>query len=366
MNGPALGILASTVMFLLADPAWTAVPGTDQRPASGLVTGVIGQPQVESPASVRRALTPGDRIVAGDLVRTARGDRVEIVWDRRALLAVPELTELSIHEQQVGHTNLLLKEGQVHVALAYRAGRPTDVMTVQTPSSHVITRGGIVEIGVPLPGTHQSFIAKMTEAFVRITGSSPSVGANGSASPEIVTLLEGQARIEPLNAPDRSQLMDAPSQVRLVAGAVAGVIDLPPGANKVMTLAASTPQIATPAPITQLIVGRHVEHALEVERSLPKSAGAEQKPDVTNPDVRGAVLPTSLGVPTTPSPSGGSTATQSTAPVPTLPPPSVTTPTISSLAPSQSGGINSDKLLKEILRGDDRGERKGKRGGRDD
>ncbi len=371
MNHLASALLAVGLLFI-PHQALSAGQGADPRsaprPVSGLVTDVMGQPVAVSAAAQTdaRALSPGDRVLAGNVLRTGRDDRVEIVWDRRAFLAVPERTELTIQEQQVGRTDVLLKEGSVHVALAYRAGRPTDMVTVLTPTSRVMTRGGIIEVKVTPPSSDLSFIARMTDAFVRITGSKPAVGTAVPAAPETVTILEGQARIEPLNFPDQSQLIDARSQVRLVAGAVAGMIELPPGKEKGMAIAAMTPQTVTPAPITHRIVDRHVQHALEVERSIQKSAATEQKPDVTNPDVRGAVLPTSLGVPAA-SPQTGTAATQQTPasiPIPTLPPPP--TPTVSSLTPSQSGGINSDKLLKEILRGDDKGNKKGRRGGRDD
>ncbi len=371
MNHLASALLAVGLLFI-PHQALSAGQGADprsaQHPVSGLVTDVMGQPVAVSAASQTdaRALSPGDRVLAGDVLRTGRDDRVEIVWDRRAFLAVPERTELTIQEQQVGRTDVLLKEGSVHVALAYRAGRPTDMVTVLTPTSRVMTRGGIIEVGGAPPSSDLSFIARVTEAFVRITGSKPSAATAATVSPEIVTILEGQARIEPLNSPDQSRLIDARSQARLVAGAVVGVIDLPPGKDRTMALAASVPQGTTPATITQLIVGRHVEHALEVERSLPKAAATGQKPDVTNPDLRGAVLPTSLGVPVTSPPAATANTSQSSIPIPTLSNPSPP-PTVSSLAPSQSGGINTDKLLKDILRGDDdRGGRNRRRGERDD
>ncbi len=306
-----------------------------ERPATGLITGLKGQlhAMVQPHQRDGRPLRLGDRIATGDVLRTGPDGYVELVWERRAFIAVREASQVILEELQDGHTHLRLKEGGVRVALAYRAGRPTDIVTVLTSTSRVMIRGGIIEVDVSPPSSLLTFFARVKDVFARMTSERQGPGA------EIIKVIEGQARIESLASESTSQLVDARSQVLLLAGSIADLTELPMQETGLRLSAVQ--QESTPALIRQRIVGTHRQHALEEEDSIPKAGAADEFPSATQPDLRGAVLSTSLGIrPGTPSPSGAMTAAQP-APIPPIP----------SLVPTQSGGINSEILLRDILRG---------------
>ncbi len=385
-----------------------AEPASPERQPSGIVTGLVGQPVIALATELKnsqpnRGLNLGDPVPAGRMIRTGQDSRVEIVWEHRALVTVQESSRVGIDESQRGRTEIQLKAGTVRVALAYRAGRPTDFVTIYTPSSRVVTRGGIVEVGVTASPRLTAF-NRVTNTFVRRTSPRPSA----PEAAETVQILEGQARIEPLGSDARSQLIDARSQVQILGGTVAGIMELPVGMEQAPALEAAAVNRAIPPPIKERMIALHVQHALDVEKSLQSPAAVAEKPDVTQQDLRGTVLSTSLGVPGTVAPqeTAGSTQTNVApppapvpnpvpppiAPIPTPAPPPVVetrttrtpspapipdlarrtpTPDVRTTAPDQSGGLNSNRLMRDIMRGDEgdrgRGDRgRGRRGGRDD
>lgn len=392
------GFTSAVIMSLAADPVRA------EQPPGGIVTGLAGQAVTGIAADFRESQRPqglnlGDAVPPGRTIRTGQDGRVEIVWDHRALVTVQERSRITLDESQTGRTEVHVKEGAVRVALAYRAGRPTDFVTIVTPTSRVITRGGIVEVGIPA-SSPSALSSPSTDTLLRRTSPRPVTSA-----PETVRIMEGQARIESLGSDARSQLLDARSQVQIVAGAVAGITELPPGLDKGTTLEASAISRAIPQPIKERMVALHVQHALDVEKSLQQSsAPATEKPDVTQQDLRGTVLPTSLGVPSIPAQQDTAGASQQNvaprqqpvspppiAPIPTPPPqpnietratrtpppapipdlPARTAPRPDVRATDRPREIDGDRFMRDIMRGDegDRGRgdnRRRGRGGRDD
>lgn len=327
----------------------------------GLITAVTGTP-VLGPGGAGKTPALGDRVSMATELHTRQDEMVEILWDRRALILVQPQSIVSIKEPSAGQTQVDLRSGGVRVALAY-GGNPSDLVAVHTPSSRVVTRGGIMEINVAPP---PSLFAQVASMF-----SSPQP-ATSRQPVETVHVLEGQSGVEPLHAKGGSDMLEAGELAQVALGSVAQRTQLPQGAGTGVGLAAIDRRHGTPQPLTQRLVKIHVAHALEVERLMNAAPSAVDQPSATTgADVKGTIVATSLGVPNvsftqpgTVAPTGGNptvTAPPSvTSPLPTLPP--IQTPTVTTLTPSQSGGFNSRNLLKDILGDDDR---KGRRKGRD-
>ncbi len=321
--------------------------------ASGVITGLTGAPLLGTVGGATRGLSLGDTVAVAEELRTGQDDILEILWDRRSLILIQPQSKVLIHESKTGQTEVSLRGGSVRVALAY-GGRPTDMVTVQTPSSRVFTRGGILEVDVLPPPP--SLFSRVASAFSK-------AGAPIGQTPlETVRVLEGQSGIEPLTStsPGQSQMLEAGVQARIAVGMVEQVAELPRNSAKGVGLADTDRRQGTPGPLRQRLVNVHINHALEVERLMSASAPSiDRSGTATGSDLKGAIVATSLGVPTislaqpgttsgpvAPVPSPGMTS-----PLPTLPP--VQVPTITTLAPGQSGGFNSRNLLKEILDDDD-------------
>jgi len=372
---PALILSILATLFIGLASVWAAEP--EEAPArsnasSGIVTGLTGPSAVLTalePAS-SRVLKLGDAITVGEEIRTNPGGQVEILWGRRALLTVPEQAQVRILEPLLGQILVQLSNGTVRAALSYSASRPMDVLTVQTPTTQVTTRGGIVEVTVSAPRRETSLIAMLGGTLTSPASERPPGGFVAVSTPvETIRILEGQARIEPLTPGANSRLLQAGRQVRLHGGAADTVSEFKPTEEK--ALSAVDQHRVTPKPVTQQIVGVHVEHALEVERLLQQAATVGDKKEMSGPDVKGAIIPTtiistSLGVPAPVFPQASSTSGGISAPTGLSPGTTLNPSSGSNLSPSQgtgpsssgttsainqSGGLNSNSLLQNIVKG---------------
>src|SRR4051794_6179917 len=147
--------------FIGTLPAAAAVQDARPKPVTGLITGITGIPTAAPVNGQARTLALGDKITMADQLRTQADDSLEVLWDRRAVILVQPQSVVSIQETKTGETHVDLTGGTVRVALAY-GGLLTDLVTVRTPTSRVITRGGIVEVDV-LPPT-PSFFSRLGSA----------------------------------------------------------------------------------------------------------------------------------------------------------------------------------------------------------
>src|SRR5437868_9121791 len=100
--------------------------------ASGLITGLSGAPVLGSVGGLTRDAALGQTVTMADGVTTGPHDRVEILWDRRAVILVQPDSKVLIQESKAGQTDFSLSGGSIRVALAY-GGASTDMVTVQTP-----------------------------------------------------------------------------------------------------------------------------------------------------------------------------------------------------------------------------------------
>lgn len=301
-----------------------------EQPNGGLVTG-LKTPLARTGRLSRQdasSLVLGGRIAPGETIRTGHDGYVELVWGRRIFVAVREASEVMIEEVQDGHATVHLKEGGVRVAHAYRAGQPTDVVTIIAPTSRVATRGGIVEVDVSPRSSQLTLFTRLKEAFARML--------DERHGPELIRILEGQARIEPSASPSGSQLLDAPLQVLVLSGSIADVTEVP--ARDAGPRLSADQRGITPGLIRERIIAAHREQAVREEEAIHKATAAEEMPAATQVDVRGTVLSTSFGLRPGIATSGSMAAAQP-APMP-----------IPALVPTQSGGINSETLLRDILR----------------
>lgn len=353
------------VMACSPVPVWSASVERATQNVSGLITGLIGSPLRAGPGPIK-SLSLGERVAGTDVLETRQDEMVEILWDRRALILLQPQSSLTIAEPKPGDTRVGLRDGSVRVALAY-GGRATDVITVETAASRTVTRGGIVEVDArPRPPSLLAMVASMFAL-------PPAVLPQRVDS---IRVLEGQSGVEPVGASGRAETIEAGFQALVVNGSAVQVTEQRVQPGRGAGLAAIDRRQETPRPLTERLMAIHVNHALEVERLLNVAPGNLEE-SVTKPgtDVRGTIVSTSLGIPAASlggaqtGGQAGPTAPPVTSPLPTLPP--IQPPTVTTLSPSQSGGLNSRNLLRDILREQrdrerDRERDRDRRRGRDD
>lgn len=362
---------ALTPMFGIASLQTAAGDVTQQivgQRASGLITGLTGNTLLGPVGGTTRELSLGNTVAIAEEVTTGQDGSLEILWDRHALIVIRPQSKVVIHESKEGQTEISLGGGSVRVALAYNSGRPTDIVTVQTPSSRVFTRGGILEVDV-LPQS-PSLLTRVASVFA-----SAGVPAD-SARVETVRVLDGESGVEPLTAaPGTSHMLEAGVQARIATGIVEQTTELPQHSSKGVGLADTDRRQGTPILLAQRLVTVHITHALEVERQMSaQSPTVDQAGAPTGSDLKGTVIATSVVVPNGTLGQPGTTRGPAPTPQPPptvitpLPPPSgpvtsgppptvitplPTLPQIPTLVSGQSGGLNSRKLLRQFFDDDD-------------
>ncbi|HET9962061.1 MAG TPA: hypothetical protein VFQ34_06975 [Nitrospiraceae bacterium] len=344
----ALSILCSSVTLMPVFTEWIfaeeppSQPLISDKPVSGLVTAVIGNPTAVngSVSSTARALHLGDLVQAGEEVRSGQAGSVEILWDRRALLTLQDDARVVISENNRGQTHAQVKHGTVRVALSYGAGRMTDVFSLDTPQAHVVARGGIMEANVV--GSEQRSL------FAKLVQSGPS---------ESLRVLEGQARVEPISALEKPFAIKAGSEVAMRGGLRISSSEFHADRQASPSLAVREEHRALAAPVVKQIVSAQVGRVLELEKSLAQKPQGNETEQLGS-SLKGAIVSTSLGVPAflgspASSAAAGATAasfTVTAAPTaPVAPPVTPVPPSVGITSPSQSGGLNTSALLQQIV-----------------
>jgi hypothetical protein len=351
--------LSSAILFALANVGYSS-HAQSKNPSelpigdpSGIVTGLIGQATGVTPGASRE-LRIGDRVAVGEDVLLAAGT-LEILWERRALFSLEGRTRIAMREAKNGLALLEIQEGAVQVAYSYNEGHPTDTLTVRTPATRTVLRGGIIQAKVERVGAQNPM--QMSKP-----------GQLAGTADELLRMIEGQAQVEPLNAGAKPFLLKVGYEFQISSGGSDAV--RPAGASGARKLAAVSSHEHVPAPTIQRLVRIHVDHALEIEQALNKPSRDGNEAEGSVGGLNGAIVATSLGIPLTAiSGTGGSVAASSSVPTfspgpavaggiaPTAAPPApvpiiqtpVQTPGVTVLTPSQSGGINSQSLLRDVL-----------------
>ncbi len=334
----------------VSDAESEARAGADVGHPYGVVTGLIGQ-ATGAMAGGFRQLQVGDRVAVGEEIHVGPAGTLEILWGRRALFSLEERTKIAVQESKNGPALLQVLEGMVRTAYSYNEGHPTDTLTVRIPAAHAILRGGIIEATVPRTERTESptQTAKFTNA-----------AASGGG---LFRMIEGQAQIEPHDVGTKPFLLKAGYEFHATPK---GDAVRPSGENRLRKLTAVQSHHEVPGSAVQHVVRIHVEHALEVERALSRPSRDGNDAEKLHRGQTGAIVSTSLGIPLAAfsSPSG----TTSLPPVlaPALPPgpvvgggtgpaalapsaPIVQMPSVTVLTPSQSGGINTRSLLRDVI-----------------
>ncbi|SLM43033.1 Exported protein [Nitrospira sp. ND1] len=338
-------VFGYSVMLLLSmsTVAWAEEPPqsmSGEGQARGVVIGIVGTPvRIVSPAITSSGvLSVGDVISAGEELRVGTGEQVTLLWDHRAVLTLNEGARMNVQELHRGQTELLLPQGKVRIALSYNAGRMTDTLTLWTPLARVVSRGGIMEATV-LGGERQSRLARLVTA----------------PPGDTLRVLEGQARVEPLTGDRKAFSLKAGTEFALRSGMVTSLSELQEGSHVPQPLAVREEHRALPSPVTRQIVGTQVGHALELEKEIRQASSAGGEKELPGPSTKGTILATSIALPVvtfsqTPSQvsvSGTSTGVPTVLPPPAVPP--VQSAGVGSSGLAQSGGLNSSRLLQEIL-----------------
>ena len=358
------GIIPSAVLFTFWNCMSTVSYGQPIDPpagkeSSGIISGLNGQAVAVIPGSgLSRSLKIGDRVAAGEEIRVDSGGTVELLWKRRALCTLGGHSRVALQEAGKGSVLVQVFDGTIRVAYSYNEGHPTDTLKIEMPETRMTMRGGIIE-------------AAIAGAAAEDHPQRTKLPAEGTAG-EIIRVIEGQAQIERHSPVAKPFLLKAGHEWRGLSREAGSETIRPTAGQGARELAASQDHHRIPA--GQRMVQLHVEHALEVERALSHPAQERNEP---GGGIKGAIVATSLGIPLTALSGAGSAITTTTGvttgPVPGAVPPAavappvatppvvppavgpivqtpvIPTPNVTGLTSSQSGGINSLSLLRDVI-----------------
>jgi hypothetical protein len=365
---PATLFLFSWILMPTVGHTEPSGPPAGRSDSSGIVSGLNGQAAAVIPGSgASRDLRIGDRVAAGEELRVGSGGSLELLWERRALFTLKERSSIALQESKNGSILLHILTGTIRVAYSYNEGHPTDTMKIQTPETTMTLRGGIIEADVEATGVADQSGRTQARRVKRTVG-------------EVLRVIEGQAHIESRSSDGKPILVKAGNEWQSLSGRDGDEIR-PTSGHGSRELAAAPSHHHVP--VMQRMVQTHIEHALELERAISKPSRDGNQSDGTA-GVKGAIVATSLGVPlpvvtgsgatitatsvapalpVVPAGAGsGPAAPSATSPAvvppaiaPVIPSPSIPTPNVTGLTPSQSGGINSLSLLREVIQDISRG-----------
>jgi hypothetical protein len=364
MNSTPVLPAVLSLMFWIGVPAAghaePAGPPAGVPDSSGIISGLNGEAAaVNSVSHTTRGLKIGDRVAAGEEIRVDLGSTVELLWERRALFVLDGRSRIALQQSKSGAGSVQILDGTMRIVYSYNEGHPTDTLRVETPATGVILRGGIIEAALEHGASaDRPHLTKSNQV-------------RGTAR-EIFRVIEGQARIEPRASEVKPFLLKAGYEWTALPDGTGSEAIRPITRQGVRELATARDHHHVPA--IQRMVRTHVEHALELERTMSKPRDGNEVEEATG--VRGAIVATSLGIPLPAVTGSGATITATsvapttpiapTSPVsvspavvppvvspPALPP--VVTPNVTGLTPSQSGGINSLSLLRDVIQDISRG-----------
>ena len=340
-------LLWSHMASAWAEEAPQPVPGMTQ--ATGVVVATSGAQASIVAAGSSRLANVGELVTAGEALHIPTNARIAVLWDHRVLFTLHDDAHMQIEEPHRGQTEVHLHRGTVRIALSYNAGRMTDRLMLQTALARVMLRGGIMEAMVE-GEAQRSILARLLSA----------------SSVETFRVVEGQAQVEPLTGERKSFPLKTGSEVSLTSGAAASVRQIELDARAGPPLALKEAHRGLPDSLTRQIVSTHIGLAVEAEQELQRAARAGSERELSGSSVNGALLPTSLGLPSSPGVqalgTGSATGSSSFSTSPSsITAPSGATPLqgIGSLGPAQSGGRNSNELLQQIIKESDKGPKGG-------
>ncbi len=337
------GLLCAAVcLWGLTVPTWAeeAPPPVLEGRATGVVVEMTGGPALILSGGSARLVKLGDIVTVNEELQAPEGTSVVMLWDHRAVFTLHEDARVQVDEPHRGQMEVRLHHGMIRIALSYNAGKMTDRLLLQTNFARVVLRGGIFEAAVE-DGTRRSVLARLLN----------------SSSAETLRAVEGQAQVEPLTGERKSFSLKTGSEVSLTSGGTASVRSLEPDARAGSPRAPQEQPRGIPDPITRQIVTTHIGLAIEAEQELQRAARAASEKQSLGAPVIGTILSTTtglslasgvqaLGAGGSAGPSFPSTSSFS------MPAPSVATPLqgASGLGPVQSGGLNTNELLQQLVK----------------
>jgi hypothetical protein len=135
----------------------------------------------------------------GATLTTGTGTTAELLIGNRAVVTLGSETTAQVRTVSTDQTTIQVTKGMVRVAAAASAVGPQGLVTVQTPTSQVQTRGGILRVTVDAPMSKAEHHPTGAQAYRASYSTGPIVAAITPSS-DIIHVEEGTANPSPTAA----------------------------------------------------------------------------------------------------------------------------------------------------------------------
>lgn len=247
-------LLVNLVHGMLAASLFCASPGWGGDPQRGIqvtgdrplvLSGLQGNVQAASQAShsSTRGLQFGDTLHYGDQLVTGAQSRAEILIGQQELVALEENASVRISPESDGIPVVHVQSGTVRFAVAESQLASNEQVTVQTPSTKALTRGGVFHVTMGPQNLNASLPLAKQEGGVVLASYPPSLLAQHEDSSIRYQVEEGTLTVE---ANGQSILVNAGQSVDVVGGQLGVPIATIPGQQSVVPLTAMAHHRDTP------------------------------------------------------------------------------------------------------------------------
>lgn len=239
----------------------------------------------------------GTVVQVGERVETGARTVAEVLLSDRTVMTLDPETMAQVLVMSADEITIQVAKGTVRVAAAPSAVGPQGVVRVQTPTSQVQTRGGIVRVAVEAPVSKAEQRATGAQVYPTSYRPEGQIAATPTSS-ELIHVEEGTAEIPGAGPASGSLTLQAGQRVLVQAGragAVAKTETLGTGTTRIL---ATTSHTQTPKEGRDYLVALQVNQATQLSKVLTGAAetggGESDKKSDTKNVINGATAGVNL------------------------------------------------------------------------
>lgn len=217
-------------------------------------------------AKFRTIVQVGDRVVTG-----ARTVAEILISDRTVMTLDPETT-VQVMSMSAAQTTIQLPKGMVRVAAAASAIGTQGLVQVQTPTSQVQTRGGIVRVAVDVPVSKVGTEPTGAQVYRASYRSDLHIAATPSSSGDLIHVEEGTADIARAGPAGGPLALQAGQRVMVQAGRAGTMAEGRALGIGTTGILATTSHTQTPKEGRDHLVALQVNQATQLSKALTGEA----------------------------------------------------------------------------------------------
>lgn len=241
-----------------------------------IVSALSGDQLTAQGERITKALQFREVLAEGAILTTGAGTTAELLIGNRAVVTLGNETTVQVRIVSADQTTIQVTKGTVRVAAAASAVGPQGLVTVQTPTSQVQTRGGILRVTVDAPFSKAEHAPTGAQAY-RASYAPGSQVAAVTPSGDIIHVEEGTAEIPGVGPTGGPFTMKAGQRVTVQAGRAGSLAEaVNPGAVTAGILA-TTGHTNTPKEGRDYLVALQVNQAAKLGQALTGAAETGSK-----------------------------------------------------------------------------------------